>query len=495
MKQIMVLWIGVIALAGCYDSGNYLYEDADKVAGVKISGLDEECTAVAMEVLKLDPVVEGIKDDAAYEYSWYVYKPDMSENQVIGSEKNLNSVIGLKNGDYTLVYQVKNRQSGVSAYQKMKMTVVSKFALGWYVTKDWENVTDVDMVKDDSTVYENMLKTIHGRGLSGEAVGTTYRSGFYSHPIENPDGTVTVMNGAALFIQSKEDMGIYSGDNLQLYKGFNDVFFDAPAVKRLQNAKHSYEYAYIVNNGKVHDLFSITSRLGKFSYEKLGDYMVGDQIFWGANAGPLFWDEKNSRFVMTPRMVTDIATIEYDPEKDPFDVNHLNCDLVFMKEQNLVPALGYGIKGFAVFKNKDKEEYYTAKVNEKYSGRKNPLTDLDTLDAGKELGKGKVFGVHNKNSYIYFSKGDNFLYSHNIVNHSEESYEFPAGESVAFIENTIAGQNCLVVVTNKDGKWKLYCFLFVGETGELQTPEWKGFSGNGNARAAMYRDPGKTFVN
>lgn len=495
MKQLMIVWIGMITLVSCYDSGNYDYKEIDQVAGFEITGLEDKCTAIAMQALVLNPELKGITDETDYEYNWYVYGVNKN-NETIGTEKNLNCVIGLKNGDYTLVYKVKNKKNQVSAYHKMAMTVVSEFAQGWYITKDWEHVTDIDMIRDDSTVYENILKTINGKGLEGDAIKTTYRSRFYSHPQEDENGKVTIIKGAALFIMSTSDMGIYSGDNLQLFKGFDDIFFEAPAVRRPQAAKHTDEYSYIVNNGKVHDLFAITSRLGKFSYEKLGDYSVGNQVFWGANAGPMFWDDKNSRFIATPRMETDIATLNYDPANDPFDVNHLGCDLIFMKEQNLVPYMGYGVRGFAVLKNKNKEEFYTAKVNEKYSGRSNPLTDLDTLANDLELGKGKVFAVHNKNSYIYFSKGDNQLYSHNIVNHNEECiYPFPKGETVSFIENTVAGENCLVVLTNNQGTWKLYCFRFVGETGEIQTPAWKTFTGKGNARAAMYRDPSKVYIN
>lgn len=496
MKQLMILWIGMITLVSCYDSGNYDYEDVDKVAGFKITGLEEKCTAVAMQTLVLNPEVTGVTDETDYEYCWYAYSPNV-KNDTLGSDKNLNCVIGLKNGDYTLVYQVKNKKTQVSTFHKMAMTVVSEFAQGWYITKDWENITDIDMVSDDSTVNENILKTINGKGLEGEAVRTTYRSGYYTHPLENSDGTVTLMKGAVLFIQSSKDMGVYSGDNLQIYKDFDDNFFEAPAVRQPQAVKHNACYVFIVNNGKIHDLFSIASRLGKFSYEKLGDYRVSDQIFFGVNAGPLYWDEKNSRFIVAPERVTNIATIEYDPVNDPFNVNQLNCDLIFMKEQKFAGILDYGgVNGFAVFKNKEKEEYYTAKVNEKYSGRKNPLADLDTLDADKELGKGKVFAVHNKNSYIYFSKGNNQLYSHNVVNHQENCiYTFPAGESISFIENMLAGENCLTVLTNNNGIWKLYCFRFVGETGEIQSQVWKTFTGRGNARAAMYRYPSREFGN
>lgn len=52
-----------------------------------------------------------------------------------------------------------------------------------------------------------------------------------------------------------------------------------------------------------------------------------------------------------------------------------------------------------------------------------------------EVGKAKVFGVHNISSTLYFSSGDHVLKSFNTVNFTEnpEVFTFPKDEKITFI--------------------------------------------------------------
>ena len=70
---------------------------------------------------------------------------------------------------------------------------MSGFARGWYVTKDENRVTDIDWVDLQGEVHPNVLASINGEGVTGEALKTTYMGGRYNYEQENPDGTVTLI--------------------------------------------------------------------------------------------------------------------------------------------------------------------------------------------------------------------------------------------------------------------------------------------------------------
>ena len=95
--------------------------------------------------------------------------------------------------------------------------------------------------------------------------------GRYNYEQENPDGTVTLIEGQkVLFTLSRSDMRVYNSENLQLIRKFGDIFVSTPEVAAPRDAVHGFFMgSFILNNGKVHSLSTFTSpSYGKFGAEK-----------------------------------------------------------------------------------------------------------------------------------------------------------------------------------------------------------------------------------
>ena len=499
MKKRFIIYIGLwanIILSACVKGdGNYDYRDASEVTPGDVSGIETFYSVNSLYNLHITPEISGITNDEDYEYYWVVWGTGFNQTNwkdTIGYEKTLDYVVTLTSGTYELAFQAKNKQTGVSVYFITDLSVASLYSEGWFVTKSENGTTDLDLVKKDGMLYSNILRSVNGEGLPGEALKSFYQSGYYVHQQENPDGTVTTLNGQkVIYVLSDRDMRVYNAENMHLFKKFEDAFFEVPA-KAPQDAFLGMSGQFLINNGKIHWI-GLSGSIGKFGYPMLGDYEAAPFNMGSMNQGMLIFDKKSSSFKGVPYGNTELVTLTSDFGQQ--DCNNMNCDLIFMDEQTAYFGVTKG--GIALLKHKEKKEYYGAMLNMNWSSGKNPFVNFVTVPEGHEVVKGKLFATNCTNDVLYFSDGGNTVGMYNVSNGIEKKaiLTYPAGENVGYIRHISyttynAGDqslDCLAVFTNSTAGWKVYLYHFIGKTADIETPHYQSFSGKGTGKNVLFR--------
>lgn len=494
-------------LTGCIkDIGNYDYKGAEEVEPLKITGLEKKYQVDILTEFSISPIFpEGINEQN-YDYIWYAYKDGSKANDTLGLKKNLNTTVILTAGDYKLTYRVINKQTGISVITTSDLTVKSVFSQGMGVVKDENGFTDVDWIQLDGTILPSVISKVNGKGLPGKAGSMSYLGTGYENEEIHDDGTISFVRKNVFFVMSDSDLGTYYLDNMKLLHKFETMFVETPLIKAPQEIYTSYVFAAtLFNAGKVHQLSLVTSpSAGKFGYNKISNHKLSKYKFRNWMMGQfLLFDEASRSFVYTEMSKGSVLPLRYDAENDAVkvDPNNMDYDLVFMKERAQSPTRG--AEGFGIMKHKDKDEYYAFMISRPgfmdpaWTAGTNPFSKFKKIEAGKQVGTGKVFANNLISSVVYFSTGNNVLNYFNMVNHEEKLNIFTcaADEKITFInhiyyksyEDTENDQSSLAVLTNSPRGWKLYMLPFIGETADVQTTNYKTYSGTGHAAHVMFK--------
>lgn len=138
-----------LGISSCVDDkGSY---DEIPVNEVNISGLEETYNVIAgVTQLQIQPTIEGTlsgNDDSQYEYSWYACKSevgsDVHKHTVLGTDKNLDTIVDLAPGSYRLYFIITDKSTGLEwiASQNMILNVQTVLSKGFYVFGDNEDGT------------------------------------------------------------------------------------------------------------------------------------------------------------------------------------------------------------------------------------------------------------------------------------------------------------------------------------------------------------------
>ena len=150
---------------------------------------------------------------------------------IFGRRINLSFVMKYPSGEErTLVYEIKDKRTGVFVNEKVEITSITKYSQGWLVLKDENNETDIDFAFPDGNVDENILDANSGYKLKGTAVKIVNQTGYYTHQLTYPDGTTEILDGIPVWhVLSSQDMVTLNPDDLSIYKYFKDEFYAEPS--------------------------------------------------------------------------------------------------------------------------------------------------------------------------------------------------------------------------------------------------------------------------
>lgn len=511
MKKYFLIIIALLSFSieACVkDDGNYVYKDEQEVMPTEIIGMGTNMnyTATTLEPFTLEIDIKGLKaeDEDKFEYCWTSYPVNGSGRDTLCHTKNCYvEQIRIKPGQHFLSFEMRNKSNGAMKLVYSMLNVSSKLSNGWFVLKDKDNVTDVDLYNLEGQFYPDLLKTINGGSIPGLAKGFSYLAEGYSHEVTNPDGTVEMLkNMKAFFITTTEDMRAYNADDIKLLKTFNDMFlFAPPAVADPQGVIIGMSGLYAINNNKIHYIQRFYENRGQFGFPAQGNYSLYPTICLNGNQSSLVFDEISSSFKgvrfgnMTLSDLSEVPNVR--------SCNNMNCDVVFLKEQEAYYFLTK--KGVAILKDKTTGEYYSAKLDLALTQQgKNPIIDFKTIPTDREILKATTFGNNHVNSVVYFSAGDNRVGSYNIDNQIEKTIlTLPADEKISLVRHifftnyTTGNLSRFAVLTNKNDKWKLYTFEFEGKTAEIIIPTTitPMAEGEGNAKYVTYVGAGSEGVN
>ncbi|MDR0765434.1 MAG: hypothetical protein LBF09_00655 [Odoribacteraceae bacterium] len=495
-------------LSSCIDDkGNYLYIDKEEIAPVQISNIDKEYTVLTGQSFTLDPLVEGIDNEDDHDYLWCIYGIGLSRTgwkDTIGREKNLDYHVTISSGTYRVTYKITSKHTGISAYFSTDVRVISDFSHGWFITKDSDDVTDVDMIDMDGRIFPDLVRSINGSGVPGKAIKTTYIPNGYNYVEPNPDGTVNLHEyQKAFFIVTESDFNVVSGENFKRYANFDESFYELPATKKPRDIVVGTLCANLLNDGKLHEMPVVYANAARFGNPLIGSTSIAPYFFRHTANGYLAFDQESCSFKVSVFWQPSLQAVAED-ETSPVSCNNMEYDLVFMQEQAAFYSLTK--KGLALFRHRGTGTYHGAVLDARWMDFSNPIASFLEVPAGSQgVTRASLRAVHNINDVIYYSDGGNTIGMYNVSNGVEKSdiLVYDEGESVASLEHVsyhssstaLPSPDCLVVLTNKAGKWKMYLYNFTGYTADVESTPYQIHEGEGNARDVLYRAPASPATN
>ncbi len=495
-KGLLCLSMALGLFASCYeDKGNYDYISEDDAAGVVLGSL-EGTTVKANEVLKIEPQMKGGEGDN-FSYLWYTLSSGSYnvKKDTLSQERTLNVPINLKEGKYTLYYQVTNKSNGVFRSVEAPLTVTATdITSGWYVMKEISGGTDFDYYSLDGkkTVNDFMTSSLGMEPMKGSPVGMVFLNASYNHEEEGADGKVTKEEGlSAYHIMSTQDFITLNGSDFSLLKNLQQEFYETPSNinfsylfidSSLREQGYNSDYCYLINNGKLH---AMGSEVGKWGYQGAGDYELYPTLIIG-NLSEIGYDMKNQQFV------TCSSDGSVDKAQTLFGTEFTDFKDKDMQVASVVPHTG-GAQGefYVVAKSGVDGKYYVADITT-FVGYLY-TSEYYEYAANSPLNQAQVMASPQTASVIYYAVG-NKLYMHKVTTGEDTVVKtFAYGEDVSFIKNFTGTDkngesfNDIVVVTNTTTGYQVYQFPMVGSAGELKTDVSPSMSGTGKASYLMFR--------
>ncbi len=177
MKKIyLLLGFVVCALASCLeDKGNELYIELNDVTVERI----RDTTVEQFTRLKIEPEITtstGEFDEENYTYLWYMYTTWVgtpTSADTLSLEKNLDVEINSIPGEYSLVFKITDKETGVmyTTEQVALVTVVNSYSKGMMALSSEDGEASVTFVNTVGTVTENAYKKVNGEAAGKNPYG------------------------------------------------------------------------------------------------------------------------------------------------------------------------------------------------------------------------------------------------------------------------------------------------------------------------------------
>ncbi|WP_167610833.1 PKD-like family lipoprotein [Maribellus sediminis] len=496
MKKLIYLLLPILfLLPSCYeDLGNYDYDDAEVIS---VEGIASSYSKVStIDRLVIDPQVGSTDPDARFEYFWGIYEANTSGYfptfDTLTHNKELDYLVVQDAGNWELVFGAKNLNTGLTKLISSELTVTTEFTRGWYVLKDDGENSDIDQFLTPDTIIpsqvaENVFSAINGRKLQGKAKQFAFLNNYRTFVHNSSIATYT----RTLFALSENDMSAIYIDNFKQIRGFNEIFFQSPAVRDLGvlTVGASTISDYIINDGKLHYLYTMTANSGIFGAgvlknENAEDYHLS-QYTVGTFSQLLFYDELSCTFLTHPTAGTTMLKVKMNGNSQ-MPAENINKELLFMSERNRSSSV-------ALFRDRTDPNLM---ILSSISGSESNLNvQNDTIASGEMLQKAGIVTANKDEAMIYFSVNSE-VWSRNLANGNEQKqFSFPAGEEISFIRHlkyTPSSDpsfnfNYVVVATTTGDGYKIYCFQ--KSSGNLAAEPDFTMEGSGKVGAVLYISP------
>lgn len=486
MKKLYLLTILLaIVAAGCKkdDSTGATHP----LPPVTVSGLaDTYTTYTHRDTLHISPTVQN---EDRYDFFWTAFSTvfvqgtgQVPKADTLGYSKDLDYVVQLNPGQYYLVFNVKDKKTGVVQLIQKNMSVATLNMNGWYLLKDNAGKTDFDFIYPGGRIDNWIAFYNHGKSLDGNAVKAVFTPSF---KMTLTAGPADVFN--AMTVISDKDAGIYRIDNGLVMHSFDDMFFSKPATRKLQNV---FQPVTTGNLGLINDNKAYAMSKGALFTEMPATYKVSPVAT--VCAMDIGFDlNTHSVFCFNGQYYAALGS-------NGVDLKNMNADIVWMG--------GYaGVRSVSMllFRLADGRGMLT-KLNGSYgflAGYSAPLiTGRDTLPATHGLMSASIIAGNYDADYIYYALGNKVYLTDLATTQEALQVALPAGETVTCIQhikypqpaspNIPTTTDVLAIASYVDGHYKVYLHK-ISSTGTIQPLAQPDFEGDGRVANITYMEQGQ----
>lgn len=484
MKKLYILAAGLFSILAFACTKDKSTPGDRPVPAFEVSGLQTSYSALTLkDTLRINP---NVQNESRYEFYWTAFssafiqgsgniKPD-----TLAKTKDLNYAVKLNPGPYILVFNVKDKETGIIKLFNVNMTIATLNMNGWYLLKDNGGKTDFDFIHNTGRIDNWIAFYNGGKSLEGTAVKAVFTPSFKM--------TLTSTDLFSAFtVLSDKDAAIYRIDNGKVMRTFDDMFFSKPATRRLQSAFQpmNTNILGLINDGKAYTMSKGTlfSTLPATS-TRLSSLTAVAALCMG-------FDDVSKSFVLIDGF--SFPT----PGANAADLKNMNADLVWIN--------GYagGRSGALMLFRKPDGSGQFFKLNAAYgflSGSQSPMVlAKPTVPQTHGIMSASAIAGNYDNDFIYYAVGNKIYLSDVVTTQESLQITLAAGETVTDIQHIKYPQpiqtstpitlDFLAIATYANGRYKVYLHK-ISSTGTIQPLPQPNFEGEGRVTNITYMEQG-----
>jgi hypothetical protein len=492
MKNIYILTAALFAMlaVACTKDDS---TKAGPVVTLKVSGLKDTFNVYThQDFLKVTPAVENEND---FDYYWTLFSTNFAAVNGLGAikpdtiahTKDLNYEVLNDPGAYILVFNAKDKGTGVLRQVTMVVNITTLTLNGWYLVKDNGGKTDMDFFYNGGRI-NNWIANYNGNSLDGNFMSVAYVPQFKT--------TLTTQNTyPAIMVLSQNDAAIYRVDNGAMVMNFDNMFFTKPAVKKPQAVYQpiSSQFLGFVNDGRSYFLnkgalfANQPATLNGVSYTNLSPVIADVALDLG-------WDP--TRKTMFGYTASGYQELIVTTTNGVNKLKQVNGSLQWMTGYT-----GGRSVAMVLFRNPQDTGYFY-KLNGSYgpigAGSGTVIMNADTLKPQHGLMNASVIGGNYDVDLIYYAVNGK-IFKMDVASATEsEQFTLPAGETVTDIQHikypeptsasVVSTVNYIAIATYNAGHYKVYLHTISG-TGTISAAA-PAFEGDGRISKIIYMEKG-----
>lgn len=406
-RYIIILACSLLGFVSCYDDDSHVATEL--ISDIVIDGLKDTSAISCSTILNLAPEVSGYPEEKL-SYAWYIYGGEFEKQTEKGyrtvqidSVKNLSYPVDVKKGNYTLVFEVTNKENGYAVTKEMKLTVSTAFSQGFYILKETsDGNTDVDVYNEGSKqLMTDILEGTQGELMQGRPGSLSV---VYEKAHVDPETAAAGYTTAVFVTSGKNEMACFRTEDLVKIFDRSTLLYGEMSEDEIPYcmATAGYYNFYFSSKGVRTDytsMFGSEYTTGRLGYPEGNGASTFVQACDGD--GLMFWDEQNRRLC-------------YYGGEEVVQVEYMGNDIVW----DNVTAIATGWNHLAgentmwyLFEDQVGQRYLVfIDSNFKVAEVRRLQSSLHLAQAGIVAGNGltsySVYSVHENQLYRYSLSGD-----------------------------------------------------------------------------------------
>ena len=291
MKRIAII-MGVllsVVMACTEDKGNYDYLPLNELT---LEGMAESYQVEKDSAFAISMTITGETgfSEANYDFLWYAWNTLDEESipDTLSYEKNLDMVMSLPIGEYTLRYVVTEKETGVYYAAEADLSVINSFSKGVVALSRIEGGdSDLTFINSVNTVTKHAYKEANAGVSAGNGpLGIYYLGGTY--------GTKNV-----LLISTEEKQMTVEPADFTDYRSLAGWFYIEPeGLVEAMGTNGMDEYLIIDGKAYSRMTYPFFNPTGMFDYKIAGEYDLAPFVLEGSSF--FFYDQVRGCFYFYP---------------------------------------------------------------------------------------------------------------------------------------------------------------------------------------------------
>lgn len=485
MKKLYILTAGLFSILAFACTKDNSTNGDRPLPSFTVSGMQTSYAVLTFkDTLRIHPTVE---DESRYEFYWTAFNANFIQNNgnakpdTLAKTKNLDYAVKLNPAPYILVFNLKDKETGITKLLNVNMTVSTLNMNGWYLLKENEGKTDFDFFHSLGRINNWIALYNGGKSLEGTAPKAVFTPQFKMKLTALPTEIFT-----ALTVITDKDAAIYRIDNGKVMRTFDDMFFSKPATRKLQSVYQPVNTSHLglVNDGRVYTMLKGTL----FSTMPATTARLSPIATTGAIN--IAFDELSKSVVLI-----DGFNFQAMPASGA-ELKNMNADLVWINSYAGLRSLA-----MALFRKPDGSGVLY-RLNVQYgflAGYSSPIIQLKvTVPSTHSLMAASVIGGNYDADFVYYALGNKVYLTDPISLQEALQVTLPAGETVTGIQHIKYPQpsagipittDFLSIATYANGHYKVYLHK-ISSTGTIQPLAQPNFEGEGKVTTVIYMEGG-----